>query len=100
MLDIGWSEIVLIGAVAIVVIGPKELPQVMKHLARGLRAAKRTMREFQRQMDDIVHAEEIKDIRKDIEHYGIHNIPEQIEREIKRSAEFNLPNPDSKDEPK
>lgn len=88
MFDIGWSEIGLIAIVAIIVIGPKEMPQVMRQVARVVRAARKTLREFQGQVDDIIRAEEVAEIRKEIESYGIHNIPEQIEQELRNTADL------------
>ena len=41
MLDLAWTEIALIAVVALVVIGPKELPEAIKGLARGIQGMKR-----------------------------------------------------------
>jgi len=87
MFDIGWSEIALIGIVAVVVIGPKELPGVMKQVAKFVRAARRTMRQFQSHVDDIVQAEELRDIKKQLEANGITDFHEQINRELQYTAE-------------
>ncbi len=52
MFDIGWSEILVIAAVAIIVVGPKELPQMLRTFGRVMGQVRRTATEFRRQFDD------------------------------------------------
>ena len=52
MLEIGWSEILVIAVVAIIVVGPKELPQMLRTFGRVLGQVRRTANEFRRQFDD------------------------------------------------
>ena len=87
MFDIGWSEIALIGAVAVVVIGPKEMPDAMRKVARFVRAAKNVVRQFQHQMDEIVQAEEVKEIKQQLAKAGITDFHEQVQRELQNTAE-------------
>ncbi len=82
MFDIGWSEIALIGIVAIVVIGPKDMPKVMKQVGKFTRMARKVMRDFQSQVEEVVHAEEIKEFRQELEKHGITDFQEQIQREL------------------
>ncbi len=67
MFDIGWSELLLIGIVALIVVGPKDLPRMFNALGRFTAKAKAMGREFQRAMDDAAKdsgmAETAKDLR-------------------------------------
>ncbi|UPH70571.1 Sec-independent protein translocase protein TatB [Abyssibius alkaniclasticus] len=52
MFDIGWTELMLIGIVALIVIGPKDLPNMFRTLGQFVGKARRMAREFQRSMED------------------------------------------------
>ncbi len=52
MLDIGWSELLLIGVVALIVVGPKDLPVMFRSLGRITAKARQMAREFSRAMED------------------------------------------------
>jgi sec-independent protein translocase protein TatB len=64
MLDIGWTELLLIGAVALIVVGPKDLPRMMRTLGQYVGKAKAVAREFQRSMDDAAREAELDDLKK------------------------------------
>jgi sec-independent protein translocase protein TatB len=66
MFEIGWSEILLIAVVAIVVIGPKDLPRVMRTVGQWVGKVKRMGREFQSQFNEALREAELEDVRKDI----------------------------------
>src|SRR4029450_13815034 len=59
MLDIGWSEMLIIGVVALVVIGPKELPGALKTFAYWMKQARKLAREFQSGVDDMIRQAEL-----------------------------------------
>lgn len=67
MLDIGWSEMAVIALVALIVIGPKELPHAMRAAAKWIRKARSLAREFQSGIDDMVREADLEDARKTIE---------------------------------
>ena len=67
MLDIGWAEMAVIALVALMVIGPKELPHAMRAAAKWMRKARNLAREFQSGIDDMVREAELEDARKAIE---------------------------------
>jgi len=52
MFDIGWSELLLIGVVALIVVGPKDLPVMFHSLGRMTAKARAMAREFSRAMED------------------------------------------------
>ncbi|OYY10659.1 MAG: twin arginine-targeting protein translocase TatB [Rhizobiales bacterium 35-68-8] len=66
MFDIGWSELMLIGVVALIVIGPKELPSVLRTVGRTITKLRRMAGEFQGQFQDALREAELSDIRKEI----------------------------------
>jgi len=66
MLDIGWSEFLVIGVVALVVIGPRELPVALRTAGRFAARARALAQEFRSGLDDIARESELKDIEKTI----------------------------------
>jgi sec-independent protein translocase protein TatB len=63
MFDIGWTELLVIAVVAIIVVGPKDLPQMLRTLGRYAGKLKRTAGEFRSQFDDALRESEFDDIR-------------------------------------
>lgn len=72
MLDVGWTELLVIGALALIVVGPRDLPQLLRQVGRWVGQIKRMAREFQRSMEDaardtdIANMKELRDLRKDL----------------------------------
>lgn len=64
MFDIGWPELMLIGLVALVVIGPKDLPKAIYGFGKWVRKARVVAREFQTHIDDMMREAEIDDLRQ------------------------------------
>jgi sec-independent protein translocase protein TatB len=67
MFDISWQELMVIAAVAVVVIGPKDLPQVIRSVAGWVKKARELAGEFQRGVDEMVREAELNDIRQQVE---------------------------------
>jgi sec-independent protein translocase protein TatB len=67
MFDIGWTELVLVAVVAVVVIGPKDLPRAMRFVGQWVGKMKRMSREFQNQFNEALRETELDSVRKDIE---------------------------------
>lgn len=67
MFDIAWSELALIGAVALMAIGPKDLPKVMRSAGRWTRKARLLAGELQRNFDEMVHQAELDDVRRQVQ---------------------------------
>ena len=67
MLDIGWSELLLVAIVAIVVVGPKELPKLMRTVGVYLGKVRRMAGDFQRQFNEAIAESEADEVRKNLE---------------------------------
>ncbi len=67
MFDIGWGELVVIGVVALVVIGPKELPALLRTLGQGMAKLRAMANDFQHQFNDAMREAELDDLRKEAE---------------------------------
>ncbi|MFN4057906.1 MAG: Sec-independent protein translocase protein TatB [Roseinatronobacter sp.] len=66
MFDIGWTELLLIGVVALIVVGPKDLPKMFRTLGQLTAKARNMAREFQRAMEDAADATGVKDVAQDL----------------------------------
>lgn len=87
MFDVAWSEMAVIAAVALVVIGPKDLPKVMRQMGVWTRKLRRMAGEFQRHMDDIVRESELDEVKRQIERAGKTDIKREVERAIDPTGE-------------
>jgi sec-independent protein translocase protein TatB len=67
MLDIGWSELLVIAIVAIVVVGPKDLPKLMRTFGFYAGKVRRMAADFQRQFQEAMAESEADEVRKNIE---------------------------------
>ena len=67
MFDIGWSELLVIAVVAIVVVGPRELPKLMRSFGYYAGKFRRAAAEFRRQFDDAMREAELHEVKKAIE---------------------------------
>lgn len=67
MLGLDFSEIIIIGVVALVVVGPKELPQMMRTAGQWIGKARRMAAEFQGQMNEAIRDAELDDVRKSVD---------------------------------
>ena len=66
MLGIGWTEMLVIGVVALIVIGPKDLPVVMARIGKVVGQIQRMGREFQREINKTTGLDEVRNLRNSI----------------------------------
>jgi sec-independent protein translocase protein TatB len=64
MFDIGWSELLVIGVVALIAIGPKELPGVLRSVGHWMGKIRRMASEFQGQFQEAMREAEMSDLKK------------------------------------
>jgi sec-independent protein translocase protein TatB len=67
MFDMSWGEVMVIGAVALIVIGPKDLPKALRTLGNMTAKVRRMASEFQSQFNDAMREAELDEIRKQVE---------------------------------
>jgi sec-independent protein translocase protein TatB len=71
MFDIGWSEILVIAVVAIVVVGPKELPRMLRSFGKTMGTVRRMSNDFKRQFDEALREAErgagLEDTKKQLQ---------------------------------
>jgi sec-independent protein translocase protein TatB len=67
MFDIGWGELVVIGIVALIAIGPKELPTVLRTLGQYMGKIRRMAADFQGQFQEAMREAEMADLKKQAE---------------------------------
>ncbi|MCP1243219.1 twin-arginine translocase subunit TatB [Acetobacter lambici] len=66
MFDFAWSEFALIGAVALIVIGPKDLPVAIRGLAKGIKKARALASEFQSHLDEVVREADLSEVSEHV----------------------------------
>ena len=66
MFSLGWMEISIILIITIVVVGPKEIPTVIRFVKSISKNLRKVSREFTSTIDEITHIQEVKDIKKEI----------------------------------
>lgn len=89
MFDIGWSELAIIAVVALIVIGPKDLPKALHTVGKYVAKARKLAREFQNNVDDMVRQAELEDLRKQVEQARNFNLAQELEKTIDPKGEVN-----------
>jgi len=106
MFDIGWGELVVIGIVALIAIGPKELPTVLRTLGQYMGKVRRMASEFQGQFQEAMREAELVELKKQAEDLKssvsdlgkldpLAETQKQIESAFDDAAKPELPKPDS-----
>ena len=67
MLDMSWGEVMVIGAVALIVIGPKDLPKALRTVGQMTAKVRRMAGEFQSQFNDAMREAELDDVRRQMQ---------------------------------
>jgi sec-independent protein translocase protein TatB len=86
MLDIGWQELLVIGVIALLVVGPKELPGLLRTVGQWAGRARSVARDFQRSMEDAAREADLdelknfQNIKRDVEKMGRIDHAEQARR--------------------
>jgi sec-independent protein translocase protein TatA len=75
--SIGPAELILIFVIALLVFGPKKLPEIGRSVGKALREFKKTSEEIKGRIEEEIEASEIKDIRKDIQ-AGVDGIKSEV----------------------
>jgi sec-independent protein translocase protein TatB len=86
MLGLDWTELALIAVVAVVVIGPKDLPEAVRGIAKGMQKLRRMAGEFQGQLDEVVREAKLEDVRNQINEIRNFDFRGAVEREIDKDG--------------
>lgn len=82
MFDLAWSEIAIIGAVTLVVVGPKDLPVVLRTAGRWVARARSMAREFQSNVDQMIRDAELDELHKQVRDIGAINPLASFDRPV------------------
>jgi len=92
MFDIGWQELFLIGVVTLVVVGPKDLPRVLRTGARYMQKARAMSREFQNGLAEMAREAELDDIKQRVESAARFDLGDELRKSVdptgKLSSDF------------
>jgi sec-independent protein translocase protein TatB len=99
MFDMSWGEVMVIGAVALIVIGPKDLPKALRTLGNMTSHVRKMASEFQSQFNEAMREAELDDIKKEVSGLGaeVSSINESVSSSLNTSfdplAPDSLPTP-------
>jgi sec-independent protein translocase protein TatB len=82
MFDFAWTEIALIAVVALIAIGPKDLPVAIKAVTEMIKKARRMAAEFQTHVDDLVREANLDEVRNQIAEIRNFDIKGEVERAV------------------
>lgn len=85
MLGVGWTEMLVIGVVALIVIGPKDLPMLMGRLGKMMATVRRMGTEFQREINKSTGLDQVADLRRTITE-PLRKTADEIKREFNRTT--------------
>ncbi|MEJ0024562.1 MAG: Sec-independent protein translocase protein TatB [Rhizomicrobium sp.] len=85
MLDLSWSHILILLVVALVVVGPKDLPRLMRIVGQWMGKARKMADEFRKSFDDMARQSELDELRKEIENLRHERPLADVEQELNRS---------------
>ena len=89
MLDIGWQEFVLVGFILLIVVGPQELPKVLKTIVNSVRKIKTMAYDFQNSVDEMTNQAEISELKKEVTKIKSSNSISQTKSEIENISKIN-----------
>lgn len=82
MFDFSWSQIMLIGVVALVLIGPKDLPIALRAVSNMVKKARHMAAEFHTHVDDLMKDADLKDVRDQFKGLRDFDIRSEIEKAV------------------
>jgi len=88
MFDLGWGELLLVGVVALVVLGPKELPNALRTISNLTKTARKLAGEFQSGVNEIVREADLEDARKAAQSISKGSISKAIEKAVDPTGEM------------
>ena len=96
MLDLGWPELFIIMLVALLIVGPRELPGLVRTAVSWLRKTKRSINNFQNSIEEIAREVELENVKKDAEELLINEVsslPNDVGELLKVEEDQGIPDP-------
>src|SRR5260370_3471303 len=97
MFDIGWSEIAVIAVVALIAIGPKELPGVLRMVGQWMGKARKMAAEFQGQLQEAMREDEMADLKKSFDEvkeaasgFTSGNLMTSLEKDVSKALDIDV----------
>jgi len=87
MFDLGWDEMMVIGVLALVVLGPKELPNALRTVSLLMKNARKLAGEFQSGVNEIIREADLEDARKKLAEVNKNSIQSAIEKAVDPTGE-------------
>lgn len=88
MFDIGWQELFIVAILAIVVIGPKDLPRAVRTVMRAIRKLRSMAGEFQAGLDEVAREAELDDIRREANKIAHYDVTKEIKDNLDPDGEI------------
>src|ERR1700726_4943180 len=95
MFDIGWSEFLLIAVVALIAIGPKELPGVLRMVGQWIGKARKMAAEFQGQFQEAMRETEMADLKQSFDEvkeaatgFTSNNVMTSLEKDVSKALDI------------
>ncbi|MBO0711865.1 MAG: twin-arginine translocase subunit TatB, partial [Acetobacteraceae bacterium] len=82
MFDFAWSEIAVIGVVALIAIGPKDMPVAIKAVTNAIKKARRMAAEFQSHVDEMVREADLHEVRNSLSEIRNFDFKGTVERTV------------------
>lgn len=83
--DIGWWEFLMVAMIAIIVVGPKDLPKLMRAMGKWMAKARAAARQFQRGFEEMAEQAEVEELKSEIRAIRENNPIQQVKNEIDAS---------------
>ena len=88
MFDLGWQEFMLIALIALVVVGPKDLPRVVRSVSDIIRRVRGMATEFHSSLEEVAREAELDDLRKQARDLANQGLDESLRKEIDPMGEI------------
>ena len=82
MFDIGWTEMFVVIVIAVIVIGPKDLPRTLRTVGQWIGKVRAVGRDFQRGLDDMIRETELDEVKKQIDSTKSLDLKKEVENAI------------------
>lgn len=89
MFDLGWSEFMLVAIVTVIVVGPKELPRVLRTVTQAIRKVRGLASEFHSTMEEMAREAEVDELTNQIRNANKRDFEETVSKTVDPSGELN-----------